>query len=251
MKVKAIVTALALVAAGAANAAISTPDLVFVAYDDAGNASFELDTGIKAASLSNGTALNLSLNISSNTNWSSFLTDAGAGAQIDWYLAGLTGSGTNYGVYVTNGTQATSVATSNSQTLNADIDTAGGVLFNTLLAAAATPTKSGVDTSSSAGYMGSNIATMLNGTYTEIDDIHSILGDTGVSLLGFQEVGGKNPAANGKLVSGVTAIAGFAANASGADVLTIATPAVPEPSSYGMALVALAGIGFMARRRAQ
>jgi MYXO-CTERM domain-containing protein len=252
MKLKHI--ALAVLAAtgfNAANAAISTTvggaELFFVAYDITnGTKSFNFDTGVNVSSLIDG-SINFTTSFAADANWTGFVSAVGA-SNIAWFVEaiqnGSQGSNTKFAYATLGAGQVLGSATSNTA-FNSDVNGQITALSNTNIAAG----QSEVAAGGTANYL----ANFDKFTSLSIAQLSNVIGASNVSFFG---------AANSKL-SGVgagaaketifaapTALASFTANGT----LTIAAPAVvpsvPEPESYGLALVGLLLAGAVARRRA-
>jgi len=250
MKLKHI--ALAVLAAtgfGAAHASVSTTqtnaELFFYAYSADQSKFFLLDTGVASTSLSGGT-INYSYDLSADANWTSFVSAVGA-ANISWYVeAASSASSTTANpnakfVYATLGLNQTPAAIPGK---NPSFNTAN--LTNALsLATTVTTGTSFTGTNTDAGYLASTLDGLaVNG----VTSFSNLLGTTGVSFFGAA-------ASNASSTARITQFATPAALASATTgLLTIAAPAVvpsvPEPESYGLALVGLLLAGAVARRRA-
>jgi MYXO-CTERM domain-containing protein len=252
MKLKHIALAvLAATSFGAANAAVlttgQTAEIFVVAYDTALTKSFLLDTGVAASSLING-SINYSYDLSADANWTSFVSAVGA-SNVNWYVqtvSSITGTNTKF-TYATLGAGASVGSAGSNSTFTQN--TTGLITFlsnvnvnNAVNAGpsvtAAVGTADFVDTA----YYGSLSA-------DGVSSFSNALGTTGVSFFGAAISSKTSNAAKITQFAAPTALASLTAT-----TLTIGTPAVvpsvPEPESYGLALVGLLLAGAVARRRA-
>jgi hypothetical protein len=255
MKVKAIVSLLALAAAGSSFAAINTAqgtsEVFFMAYDKVNQTqSFVFDTGLSATSLIDGT-INGSFNIGADANWASFVSAVGGLSNIGWAVEAVQNSSTvpNKFVYATIGAGATAGPAGTNQSFNGSFGSFYTAVGNTTISAG----QSEVDAAGTAAYLGNSAAAAkaFDGfAAANVSSFTNAVGTTGVVFFGEALSSFTKSLNKATLLATPTAVAGFAAG-----TLTIGTPvitpSVPEPSSYALALVALAGMGFVARRRAK
>jgi MYXO-CTERM domain-containing protein len=246
MKLKHIALAvLAATSFGAAHAAVSTnpgsAELFFVAYDLTGlTKSFNFDTGVNVSSLIDG-SINYTTSFAADANWTSFVSTVGA-SNIVWYVeainAASTGVNTKF-AYATLGAGQTVGSAGSNTAFNSDVNTTITKLSNTNITAG----QSEVAANGTANYLGD----VDKFTSLSIANLSNVIGTTKVNFFG---------AANSKL-SGVgagaakeTIFAAPLATASFTSNGTLSISAVPEPESYGLALVGLVLAGAVARRRA-
>jgi hypothetical protein len=258
MNFKAIVSAVALAALGTAahagiqNSAAANPDLTVTLFN--GAASYTLDLGVNATVLDTGLTTGYSFNLSTldSTNFSAFLASAGTAALKWTVLAGETQSNTLYASAL-KGQEGLAGTNGSSDGFNTTLNSAISdyVAYTNNDATASVPT---VNDSFQA--LATNAAKYysldgFNGALG-FDSEANTVGTTSVALFKFQSVDGdisfvQNQTAN---------IAGLTKNTAGQYILTIAnatpavTPSVPEPESYGLALVGLLLVGAVARRQA-
>ena len=256
MKFKAIVSLLALAAAGSSFAAINTTqgnaEVFFMAYDKTNQTQdFVFDTGLSAASLIDGT-INGTFNIGADANWSSFVSAVGGLSNIGWAVEAVQVAATanNKFIYATLGAGASAAASGSNSAFNLAFTPFNTAISNTTVLAG----QSEVDAAGTAPYLANSAAASkaFDGfAPASVISFTNAVGTTGVSFFG---VANSNPAKTLNkvtLFSTPTALAGFTTNGTLTIGTPVITPSVPEPSSYALALVALAGIGFVARRRAK
>jgi hypothetical protein len=249
MKVKALVSLLALAGAfGAANAAVNTTlgnaELFFTAYDTVNQTkSFTFDTGVNVSALIDG-SINYSANIGADANWASFVSAVGGLSNIGWYVEAVqnqAGINTKF-VYATLGAGAAIGTLGTNTAFNSAVNPLVTALANTTVSAGT----SEIDAAGTAAYLGNATAagqTFDQFTPASVSQLSNAVGTTGVSFFGVANSNTTKAASKVTLFATPTATASFTSNGQ----LTIA--AVPEPSSFAMALTALAGVGFVARRR--
>ncbi|MGC4061272.1 MAG: hypothetical protein QM749_10680 [Aquabacterium sp.] len=258
MKVKALVSLLALAGAvGAANAAVNTTlnnsELFFTAYDTANQTkSYTFDTGVNVASLIDG-SINYSVNLGSDNNWNSFVSAVGGLSNVGWYVEAVQNQpGVNSKfVYATLGAGAAVGTLGTNTAFNSAANPLITAISNTTVSAG----NSEIDAAGTAAYLGNSAAagqTFDQFSPAGVGQLSNVVGTTGVSFFGVANSNTTKPTSKVTLFSTPTPVAGFTSGG----LLTIAavpvvTPSVPEPSSCALALTALAGIGFIARRRAK
>lgn len=254
MKVKALVSLLALAGAvSAANAGVNVTlgnaEIFLTAYDTAETKSFLFDTGVNAASLINGT-INQSFNLSNDANWTSFVSSVGGIANVNWMVGAIqskTGINTKW-VYETLGVGA---AASDVGLTNTEVNAALNPEI-TLISSSASVISgtSEVDANGTAAYFGS----AFDGFYpVGVSSTYNKLNVGNVAFFGAANSNTSKGVNSPTILATPTTVANFS-TLSGSAILTLSTPAVtpsvPEPESFGLALVGLAAMGFVARRRA-
>jgi hypothetical protein len=251
MKVKALVSLLALAGAfGAANAAINTTlgnaEIFFTAYDTVNQTkSFTFNTGVNVSALIDG-SINYSANIGADANWSSFVSAVGGLSNIGWYVEAVqnqAGINTKF-VYATLGAGASVGTLGTNTAFNSAANPLITAISNTTISAGG----SEIDAAGTAAYLGSSAAagqTFDQFTPAGVSQLTNAIGTTGVGFFGVANSNTAKPVPKVTLFATPTATASFTSNGQ----LTIA--AVPEPSSFALALTALVGVGFVARRRAK
>lgn len=170
------------------------------------------------------------------------------------------GGGTNYGVHFSDATLALVDADAGGSGNFANEPSPNTVMFfldanNAILTFAA-----GFDTGFSFLYSSSTAATVT--VYEGLNGTGNVLGTLSLTAQGFDNCSGDpsgdfcNWTAVGVAFSGTARSIDFGgtANQTGFDNITFGSdvpvvPGVPEPSTYAMMALGLAGIGFMARRR--
>jgi len=253
MNFKAIVSAVALAALGTAahaavqNAAAINPELTVTLFNN--KASYTLDLGLDANLLSTGlsTGYSFNLNTVDGAAFSTFLTKAAGGTALNWTLfAGNTQDNTAY-TTAKKGEEALAGAGSSDGT-NGALE---GAISN-FVAYSNNSTGTIAQNNSFQAVVGASAYYTLDGNSAfGFSSEANTVGTTGVALFKFQDATDdiffvQNQTAN---------IAGLTSTANGY-VLTIAnatpavTPSVPEPESYGLALVGLLLVGAVARRQA-
>jgi len=255
MNFKAIVSAVALAALGTAahaavqNAAAINPELTVTLFNN--KASYTLDLGLDANLLSTGlsTGYSFNLNTVDGAAFSTFLTKAAGGTALNWTLfAGNTQDNTAY-TTAKLGEEALAGVAGGSDGTNGALE---GALAN-FQAYSNNSTGTIAQNNSFQAVVGASAYYTLDGNSAfGFSSEANTVGTTGVALFKFQDATDdiffvQNQTAN---------IAGLNTNAAGQYVLTIAnatpavTPSVPEPESYGLALVGLLLVGAVARRQA-
>lgn len=255
MKFKALVSAVALAAAGVAHANINTsvsaggPAEAFVTVFNA-NASITIDLGLDQDTFGANLASPLTFNLAANSKWSDFISKAGT-APLLWSVQSVEFDNNNGWTTARLGQEAlagttTGGARSNGQleqnfaNLNTFIDavnTDGDPTINaTTVALAGTPQYWNRDgANNSTGFLKNS----------------NVINSAAVSLFQFQDqvADPATPSAKydwAKSTNTAKLSSAYVLSFQGSEV----TPSVPEPESYGLALVGLLAIGFVARRRA-
>jgi hypothetical protein len=256
MNFKAIVSAVALAALGTAahaavqNAAAINPELTVTLFNN--KASYTLDLGLDANLLSTGlsTGYSFNLNTVDGAAFSSFLTKAAGGTALNWTL--FAGNSQDNTAYTTakKGEEALAGQAGGADGSNAALQ----VAVANFVAYSNNSTGTVAMNNSFQALAGSSIYYTLDG-YNSAFGFSSeanTVGTTGVALFKFVDT---TDADDFFYTPNQTAnIAGLTTNSSGQYVLSIAnatvTPSVPEPESYGLALVGLLLVGAVARRQA-
>jgi len=265
---KALVAAVALVAAGSANAAYhaagtGNSDLVLYVADTSTKASFAIDLTLQNAAFTDigvqtltGTSV-FTVPSTFGTNWTNFLKSASTGNMI-WAVVGAD-TKTKTGDKTLPG-DINLVATANVTTANADT-TAGNAISNASFVSA-------------AGHVDGTYATKLGtGSYTDVSSTGAVttgngyIYNVGPNLQTTQMFDTSNSIAtsasgfylltgNGTTSSvSVTKMGDFSLTfngATGASLSYTALPvvaSVPESDTYAMLLAGLGVMGFVARRR--
>jgi hypothetical protein len=253
MKFKALISAVALAAAGVAHADIGTYSSQgavesFVTVFNA-NASITIDLGLDQSAFKANLASPLSYDLSANSQWSTFVSKAGT-APLYWSVQSVD-LDNNDGFYTARiGQEALAGTTTGGMRVNNNLDSNYADLSNFI-----------GNVNSDGTVANNNTTVALAGTpqYWNMDGANSatgftknsnLIGSAAVSLFEFQDNINDpyNPSAKytwSQSVDTVTLNNNYVLTFQGQAV----TPAVPEPSTYGLALVALAAIGFVARRR--
>lgn len=249
MKVKALVSLLALAAAGSSFAApvvtATGSELFFWAFDTAQTKMYILDTGLLSSTAKDG-SINLSKDLTTDANWNSFVSSVGVD-NINWVFEGFsTASGANKFLLGTVGSGTTVTPGAGAGNSNG----AQGQINTNLNAALS-------NTGISAGT--SEIVLAGTGAFLPMTPSNaSFLGDGSIVLNMVNAIGAQNVSLFNSAVSSTSnagkvnlSLLAPVAGLTTGGLLTVAavTPSVPEPSSYALALTALAGIGFIARRR--
>lgn len=247
MKVKAIVSLLALAVAGVAHAGVNTSlnnsEIYLAVYDTAATKSFLFNTGVNASSLING-SINVSFDFGSDATWNSFVSSVGGIDNLNWgvqaiqfqngvntkYIYSTLGAGAAVGPLGTNGAFNSQLTNMNNALQNAQV-TAG----TSEVAAVGTATYFG---DIYDGYLADGVVSTSNKLN---------VGD--VAFFGVANSNTAKPTFKNTLLATPTVFANFNTQ-SGHAVLTIGQP-VPEPTGYALFLAGLAGVGFVARRRAK
>lgn len=258
MKFTKIAAVVALAAAGVAHAAVNTTlgnaEIFLSAYDDAHTNSFIFDTGLNVSSLIDG-SINASFNLGADATWSTFVSKVGGIANINWNVTAIqnkTGQNTKF-IYATMNQSSTIGTLGTNSAMNTRMNPEITALTN-VAAGVSLPSLTGpssIEAAGTAGYIGENFDTLA--TVAGVTSITNKLDVGNVSFIGLANSNTSLNSGKVTLFATPTALANFS-TASGSAVLTIGTPvtpAVPEPTTSALALAALAGMGFVARRRAK
>jgi len=239
MKIKHIALAvLAATSFGAAHAAvdtgIGTAQVFFLAHDMAGTNSYLFNTGLSFNALASNSITYTSSAIGADANWASFVSTLGGLSNVVWAVEALQfGNGTNGQFY---GTLASGLNGVTTNIANSALKSTFGSI-NTPLTNAADPSE--VAANGSAQYLGGKDGFLTMG----VSSFSNVVGATGVKFFG---AGLSSTVASAKtlVLTSPTETASFSSNG------TLTISAVPEPESYGLALVGLVLAGAVARRRA-
>jgi hypothetical protein len=255
MKFKALVSAVALAATGLANAAISTNtngegySEVFVSVWN-GNASIIIDLGLDSSILSTGNLTSaLSYTLSSDSNWSTFLSKAGTGA-LSWSVQAVDyGNGNGWDTAAV-GQEAKAGTSTGIPRRNAALDAYLGdqnyVISQTNLGIDPNVNVSVIAVAGTDGYWG-NVDSYQTQQTTGFTKTSNAIGAT-AHLFYFDEVDNSNGVPFYQWNTTTTTVS--LTNASGVYTLSfLPAAAVPEPEGFALALVGLAAVGFVARRR--
>jgi hypothetical protein len=232
------------------NTYAANPELTVTLFNN--KASYTLDLGLDANLLSTGlsTGYSFNLNTVDGAAFSTFLTKAAGGTALNWTLfAGNTQDNTAY-TTAKLGEEALAGANGASDGLNASLE---GAISN-FVAYSNNSTGTIAQNNSFQAVVGASAYYTLDGNTTfGFSSEANTVGTTGVALFKFQDATDDifftTPLQTAN-------IAGLTTNAAGQYVLSIAnatpavTPSVPEPESYGLALVGLLLVGAVARRQA-
>ena len=248
MKIKAIVSMIALAAAASASQAavvdtITQQDVFLSVYDQANKASYLYDTGLNATTIfAAGSTVNFNFNVSSDVKFASFLSTVGAGADLSWTVAAISfQNGKDTKRWWTTTTDSATPVPAANVNFNAAVNPQHTALTNTTVNGPENAGPSEVAAFGTANYFGSNF------------DAGNLIGTTGTfNTVGVKQsifrIANSNTSSNVALFTvantGVTAQFN---QVGGAYNLSIS--AVPEPESYALALLGLAAIGVIARRR--
>jgi len=248
MKLTKIAAVVALAAAGSAhawvNTALNSSEIYLAAYDTADTHSFLYDTGLNVSSLIGGT-INANINISADANWSNFVSTVGGLANVNWSVEAIqfqNGKNTKF-IYSTLGAGASVGTAGTNVAFNGPLTS----MNNALSASSATTGTSEIAAAGTASYFGHAYD---NWNVDGVAQLSNAYGVSGVSFFGAANSDTTKGTLKNTIFATPTPVASFS-TVSGNSVLTIATPAVPEPTTGALTLAALAGIGFVARRRAK
>ena len=267
LKLSILAGALALAAAGQANATVTASDLILSVWDSAAATSYPLDTGIAMTTFTagvTGTAATLAAAspavvpgpIAASTTLASYLS----GISSADYAAG----DVSWNVVATNGVATRKFNGAQLLTTSNDSNIVGGVsgtilsssaktsVLNYAASAATSDTVHTGGTSTDPAYAGSNIFGSNFGTNTNFSSTATLTG-SGTSSLGFFYL---TPASTSTTAAADVAQFGNAAgvdsfNLSSTGVLSYSTAvaAVPEPSEWLLMLSGFGLVGFIAARR--
>lgn len=259
MKFKALVSAVALVAAGVAHADINTsvangPAEAFVTVFNS-KASITIDLGLDQDLFATNMA-STSFNLAADAKWASFISASAGGTSLLWSVQSVDADNNNGWTTARVGQEALAATTTGGARLNGNLDSNYADLINNFI--------NNVNNDGIIATNATNVA--LAGTaqyWGPFDGANSALGfvktsnlvnSAAVSLFQFQDKVSDpfNAVAKydwSKSGDSVTLNSNYVLTFQGTTVTPPITPSVPEPESYGLALVALAAIGFVARRR--
>jgi MYXO-CTERM domain-containing protein len=250
MKLKHIALAvLAATSFSAAHAAIETSlgnaQVFFVAYDiTSGSKSFNYNTGVNVSSLIDG-SISVNTSFAADANWASFVSSVGA-SNIAWYVQAIqnqTGVNTKF-TYATLGAGQVLGSAGTNTAFNANVNNEINALSQTTVNAG----QSEIAVGSAPNYLG----TYDSFTSLGVNFLSNNVGTQGVTFFGVANSSTSKGTGRETLFATPTAVAGLTAAGTltiGAPVVVV-VPSVPEPESYGLALVGLLLAGAVARRRA-
>jgi hypothetical protein len=256
MKFKSIAAAVALAAAGAAHANINNAS----SYGDAveafvtvfnSKASITIDLGLDHNTFESNLSAPIAFNLAADTNWNTFLTAANGGGALLWSVQSIDQDENNGWTTARIGQEALAGTTTGGARLNGNLDTNYSDLVGRFMNFVNTDGTPSLNVSTVAA-AGSEQYWNMDGanTATGFFKTSNVIGSGAVSLFNFRDnlQDPYNAAAKydwKKSTDTVTLDSNYVLTFQGAAV----TPAVPEPESYALALVALAAVGFVARRR--
>jgi hypothetical protein len=262
MQLKKIAVAALALAAGSSFAAITMnasgvagntgTGLVFIVTDTLNNKSFDFDTATSFTSVSDSTYK--TFNVAADTNWGSFYDAARTGDFVWSLVGGLSdGAATSVGknallTTVTNGFSVSSITAANASNISTITGNLNNVIadFNQKATGASFVASLANNDIAYVGATGPKLDYTLNNQVAPDFTTGNAIGATS-QFLKLANVGGRG-AAN-VYTNPATYSATFADG-----TLTIGTapvtPSIPEPESYGLALVGLLMVGAVARRRA-
>jgi MYXO-CTERM domain-containing protein len=254
MKLKHIALAVAAAtsfgAAHAVNTAKNTAELFFLAYDTAGTTQFLYDTGATIASLINGT-VSINVNFAADANWASFVTAAGGLSNVNWLVEGLqsqNGVNTKF-IYGTLGAGASVTSLGSNTAFNGAFNN----MNNAALASAAGALQSATVSAADASFLGNSVNQSKaydQFTPAGVTQMSNVVGTTSVSFFGVANSNTSNGVSKITQFATPSAVAGFTTDGTLTIATAVVVPSVPEPESYGLALVGLLLAGAVARRRA-
>ena len=229
-------------------------ELFFVAYDTTPGvkASFIKDLGVTFNSfLATPTYSTIgSLNVSSDSNWTTYLGLVGNLSSTKWAVVGNL-QDTVVGINNANGSKLLVTSASLPTATNGQVAAAAGQVNNTFLLDLADATPAAVNNSY---VFDSSVGTAKNWANIEQSNINStvpfsIANNVGDAANFYQLVRSSNRSTTAGTVSTVLSQAstGYQWQFDGSTV--VAAAAVPEPETYAMLLAGLAIVGGIARRR--
>ena len=228
-------------------------ELFFVAYDSTPGvkASFIKDLGVTFNSfLATPTYSTIgSLNVSSDSNWTTYLGLVGNLSSTKWAVVGNL-QDTVVGINNANGSKLLATSASLPTANNGQIASAAGEINNVFLLDVADATPAGINNSY---VFDSAVGTAKNWANIEQSNINSkvsfsIANNVGDAANFYQLVRNSNRSTTAGTVSTVLSQAstGYQWQFDGS---TVVAAAVPEPETYAMLLAGLAIVGGIARRR--
>lgn len=242
-KVKALVSMLALAGAGSAfaqvNASGTTGELILNVYDSTKNAFYTFDTGLNAANF-NGATGNYSFSLSSDANFTSFLSAAGSDALV-YDVVGAKKTGAVGETFFATATSAPASAAANSK-LNNALGNLGGFEGGVALEASSVQGSVFVATPN----FGDDLSTEQWSQNLGIQDF----GAVGTALSFYTDVLTTGSLTSNSTKTTLTALAGTWNFVNGTLTYTTATQAVPVPASWGLLLSGLVLMGVVSRRKA-
>ena len=262
MKLKLIAAALALAAAGSANAAIDKAvsgngELFAVVASKSLGYSFVADLGVKIDDFNTAPAANYMVDMSTYGQWASFNAAVAGATDLKFAVIGLDSTGTGAGLkrmYTTYapGATVTNTTSGNFQTAVTNYD---GWITNLTLPGsnAGTDMTSAVANNGSAYsdssftttyFFGSNASSSLEAAKGKL--AFSVLVNAG-ERANFGLVATASSPALKATLNELTTADQYYWTLNGADLTYVA--AVPEPETYALMLAGLGLVGFVARRR--